>query len=253
MDRAPNSRNVEHPDDFDHSCVESAQQRNDRFVYQVESGFVESYINNRRYIAIRRAKHVTSPNSPQDGFLVMVHNGFGSVDHEPVREQHCGADDVGVRYDEPFMLEKMIELVEGPQGVIPSLVRAQRFDDRSFAIGQPMFAFLAVQPPIRIRSADSCIEDGEVRIAARLYAIAARERRGEHIETGAEKMDHRTGAHVEHPGHGRFFDRDDEIMIPRIRIALSAEGIWLTAYPSVECFVDNWDLGYGPIDGGVGV
>lgn len=73
------------------------------------------------------------------GFLV-VHPHPTSSDGNKVLAEAPTRDVKSARVcsdaEQPLMLSQNIELMQGPQKIVPSLVRFQRFDSRSFGRGE---------------------------------------------------------------------------------------------------------------------
>ena len=129
-----NSSSVEQVDDRVRKVRELVERGNNWFRGR-ECGFTERYIRGELHLVGRR----TMGEEADCGFLV-VHPHPTSSDGNKVLAEAPTRDVKSARVcsdaEQPLMLSQNIELMQGPQKIVPSLVRFQRFDSRSFGRGE---------------------------------------------------------------------------------------------------------------------
>ena len=96
------------------------------------------------------------------------------------------------------------------------------------------------------------VEDWEMSFSIRFFAIACGQGSGKQVETGTERVKDCANPSVESERKGLFLNGHHKI-VARLRIALFDDAIGMTCLPFSEAFLQKWDLGYGPIDGGLSV
>lgn len=143
--------------------------------------------------------------------------------------------------DQPTMLTHDVELMEGPEKFVPSAVRFQRFDDRSFGRGQPLFAFETYSqiPP--------GLENGEVGFAVIRHAVACRERTGEDVEAAANRIDVGSDLDVERERKRLFLHHHYDV-VRAIRVRVFNCHFEVELEPSNDPRLQGWELGYGPVN-----
>jgi hypothetical protein len=158
----------------------------------------------------------------------------------------------GDRGNQPFMLAENVEFVQGPNGVIPSFVRFESFDRSSFALGKPLFAFNAIDSSERVDHTMQRIEDWEMPIAIRFFAIALGEGSGEQVQAATERVKNGADPSI----HGKR-QRNSLLSYKQIaaclRVTLFDDAIGATLLPLNKSLLQQWGLGYGPIDASLGV
>lgn len=147
------------------------------------------------------------------------------------------------------MFSGVVELPHGIEKIISSLIRFEIFYDVSFGLGQPLFA---LDSSYRIETTLPGLEDRKVSICARTFAVADREGCGQQVKTGVDSVDDNADLDAERERKRCFFDSYDKL-IASLRIALADNAIWLATLPLNEALLKDWDVGFGPLDSGLGV
>jgi hypothetical protein len=153
-----------------------------------------------------------------------------------------------LRRNQSLVLAKNIKLVEGPDGVIPSLVGFECFDRSSLPLGEPLFAFDACQ---RINHFLVGTKDWKMRVSARILTVARCQDGGKQIKAAAQGIDDGP-----HPGVEGEWKRHALVGYHRIAAALRIrlfDDVIRVFVPLDESVLDEWDLGYGPVNGSLSV
>lgn len=149
-----------------------------------------------------------------------------------------------------LMLPFDVQLMEGPQIVVPSLIRFQRFDDRSFGIGERLYEFLPLIVPRCERA--GIFGDGEINLVGVRHAVALREGGGKDVEGATDGIDVCSHLDVERKRQRLFFDHHYDI-VSSMTFQLFHDHAEVVASPSVQSALKGWQIGYGPVDGGLSV
>jgi hypothetical protein len=165
------------------------------------------------------------------------------------KSRHPRGGNPRLHHNEPFVLAQDVELMQSPQTRVPSLVRSQRFDCRSLALGKPLFAFDTLQGIDHVLFRP---EDWKVRLMTRFYAVACGESGNEEIERAASGIDDRTRFGTDERINAENLASYQQL-VSGIRIWLHDEFVWARPLPGRETLLQYWDLGYGPIDGSLSV
>ena len=213
------------------------------FISQQGARFVERYLKGQIAIAFcqRRKSARSWWKSPQDGFILHSPN-FAVRSRQHHREIQLQGD--RSQRDQVLMLGETVDLVQGPDGPIPTFVRAERFDFSSICEPQPCFTFNAhIGPPAVVRGG----EDGEVSVTARLLAVALCECGGEQIKPRAEGVQDSPDFSID---KRIKFDRLNKInrALSGFRVLIDNERIVAARLPFDEPIKQQMDLGFGPID-----
>jgi hypothetical protein len=241
---------VEHSDDFSAALSKRAERQDDMAEGEPTSGLVESYLQGKKCIAFRRAEKFTLSETVQDGFTIHAFQGFRAANSHLGRSEHEVADYVGACGEQTFMLPQDVQLVQGPDGFIPSLIRLQRFDRGSLALGKPLFAFNAINPGQGINHALSGIENRKMSFRIRFFAIALCQGGGKQIKTATERIETRAEPSIECERQRGLLNSYYNIAV-RLRITLADDGIGESPLPFDQALLDQWDLGYGPLDASI--
>jgi hypothetical protein len=89
-------------------------------------------------------------------------------------------------------------------------------------------------------------------IAIRSFAVAMGENDGNQIKRASQRIDDRPDPRIEDQRKGLFLESYNLIAV-RLRIALTENAVGTFLCPFVEGVLEQWDLGIGPIDGGLSV
>jgi len=149
--------------------------------------------------------------------------------------------------EQSVVLTHNIELMECPKGVIPSLIRFQRFDDTTFHVGQPLYKFraLVITAPKLIQGTG----DWEIDPVWVRYAVAVRQSTREDIKGASDDVDIGTRFDAERERERLFFNRYYDI-VRGMRIHLFESYADICLEPRSELVLKGWEIGYGPINGG---
>lgn len=157
-------------------------------------------------------------------------------------------------FDQPLMLSQNVELVQGIKMPVTSEVWLQRFDRRNFGLRKPLFAFDTFLYPTHLAlKVPRELPNGEVGILARLHAVPARERCRKQVESAAHCIDDRADLSVDDRIEESEAIRDQQDLARTLRIRLSDDRIWASADIGDDALFKNWDMGYGPVECGLGV
>jgi hypothetical protein len=146
--------------------------------------------------------------------------------------------------NQALMLSENVELVKCPKEVVPSLVRAQRFDDQNLGPGQPSFALDAVK---WVKHVLMRPENWKVSIAAQCYPIAGRERRSQEVQCAAERPDYCADLSMEDGRQWLVCARYGHHFSMR-RIEVDRRYVDVGLLPRAESPGEDWKLGVTPIN-----
>jgi hypothetical protein len=198
---------VEQLDDRLRKARELVKRVNERFSYG-DPRFIDRYREGTCNIGLRRA----FGDAREYGLIIGAYPaGFERFNSWAGHSEKSGRR---LRPQQSAMLAHDVELMEGPQKFIPSLIWVQRSDDRSFGRGQPLFAFEAIN---RIDEVNPGSENGKVLLGVLRHAVARIERAGEDIETAPDGVDVSPSLDMERERQRHFLDHHNEI-VRNIRI-----------------------------------
>ena len=161
------------------------------------------------------------------------------VSHKPLRVKMAG--------DEPFVLPYYIEAVQAAEKVIPSAVRLQAFDDIEIDWTQPLFQFFSFR-----REGGVIGGKGEMSITTRFLAAANGQCRSCNVKGKSDAIDDSShmGVDGEWPASVCF---ELEQLLAGLGVHIFDQQICWSPLPSINGLLNDWDLGSGPIDSGIGV
>jgi hypothetical protein len=90
-------------------------------------------------------------------------------------------------------------------------------------------------------------EDWKVRFVTRFYAVSRGEGGGEEIKRAASGIDDRTSI-ADHERIDRALLMSYQDLVSGVRIWLDDKFVWAVPLPGKEALLQDWDLGYGPIN-----
>jgi hypothetical protein len=252
QDSALDSLVVEQGDNFFDTARKLVEGYDRLLVLKAESGFAQNYVNNRKHIAFR-----IRSDSPYGGFVLQARDDVHPDDTLTCNRHAAVADHNDARHalgsgEKPFMLPQYVELVQGPNGVIPSLVRFERFDSSAIGSRKPLFAFWSVNSPKWINHAEFGTKDWEMPFMIRSFPVACGERDSQQIEGATQGIDDRTNPRVERERKRNLLNSYKQI-ISGLRIRLFDNAIGVSLLPFEKAVLQKWDLGFGPIDGSLSV
>jgi hypothetical protein len=240
---------------LDHVCDargEFAQNQDDVLSADSQSRFIEGYLKGEQCIALRRTEKFTSSEAVQDGFTIQAAQRFRAANSHPRRSHDHKAQHVRDCGYQALVFSQNVELVKGPNGFIPSFVRIERFDRSSFVLGQPLFSFAAINPSYRVDHFIEGVEDWKVTPGIRFFAIACGDASRKKIKAATERVENSAHPRVEREWQGRLLNSYYDIAI-RLRISLAGNEVGMAPLPLDQALLNEWDLGYGPINAGLSV
>ncbi len=89
-------------------------------------------------------------------------------------------------------------------------------------------------------------------IGIRFFAIALSEGSGEQVKSASKRIECGAEPSVESEWQQSVLDCCHNIF-SAMRITLAGDDVGITSLPLNQSILDLWDLGYGPIDGSLGV
>jgi hypothetical protein len=217
-------------------------------VFEV-AGFIQAYLHGDLKLGMRNALG----EKPEYGFVISAANPTGNDWREG--SLHFDPYDTQLRWEyidgqKALMLSHNVEQMEGVKQFIPSTVRFQRFDDRTFPLGERLYEFT---PLVAVAGEDgSTVDDGKISIVNKALAVAISERRSEDIEAASDSINVGAGLDLECQRQWRFLNSNDDI-VRGIRWQLFDDHLNVFIEPSIKARFEGWELGYGPIDRGLGV
>lgn len=147
------------------------------------------------------------------------------------------------------MFTQNIKLMEGPQEVITSVIRAERFEDTYIARRKAFFIFY---PAYGINEVVDAAEKWEVRLLAGTFAVSSCESGAQQIECRPKGIDDGAHASVDHGWQWELFAKYRDFLAgPTIEIPDFYARVRLL--PSVKLFDEEWELGSSPLDSGISV
>jgi hypothetical protein len=164
-----------------------------------------------------------------------------------------GRDKESVRHemhaDQALVFPQYVELVEGEEQVIPSTVRLQLFDDLKFDSREPLFSFSHVQWIDKVF--DGRV-NGKMAVRTRRFAVALGESRGKKIKATSDAIDDCSDMSVD-GAWPTAINCELKELLAHFRVKLFDKQISWSIEPGYAFLFENWELGSGPIDGGIGV
>ena len=216
-------------------------------IRQPKADFIERYKNGDQCIALRRVEPLAGNETAQDGLVFQAFDGsFATHDH--VATQHEITASSWLSQNQPLMLTSNVEAMEGPKGCIPSLVWFEQFDRGALPRGKPLFAFDASDGIEKIVEGSV---DWKVRVATRIGAVPRGQSRSEQVQTAPQRSDDCSDPRVE--GEWKRLIVDYRRVASAVRVRLYDDRIGIGALPIDEPLLQQWDLGFGPLQSCMGV
>jgi hypothetical protein len=148
--------------------------------------------------------------------------------------------------DESLVLAHDIETMEGTKRFIPSLIRLQRFDFDSFALGKPLYEFRSLVSMTRLKDRLGR-SNGKIAVLGIRHVIAIGETASQNIEAASNGVDVSTCLDHETERKRRLLDCHYNL-IRDIRIGVSRSDFDVLLEPNRQLLFEGWQLGYGPVD-----
>jgi|GEM_PF-5358161 len=239
-------RRVEHLDNFRDARRVTSQQRNCWIIFKPEGGFINDYLSGHKCIAFMRAK-TSGRDTIQNGFILEA-SPVGRKATTPC-SYICSRNN-RISLQKSVMLSQDVETMEGVKRFIPSRVRFERFDTGDFSLGKSLFLFDAFQVSNKTRTESM---NGKMGFGIRFYAVALGECGGEQIKSTTNGVNHRSNVCINQWVKRLIGISHKELAAIISGIRLYDEAIWLSLLPSFKSFLQSWNIGYGPLDGGLNV
>jgi len=208
-------------------------------------GFVERYIQKKLNLVVRRR----GIPGRQDGIVFYAHPGIESHSGRGTVPGDGKGLGVAENCDQSSMLSRNVQVVNGRKHIIPSIVRLEVFDDDLIGIRKPVYLF--VSPVFLCRELPRAAADWKVDVFWRHCAISLGERDGEHIQAAPDAVDNGPDLSVDDQGH-RLDISDANELLARLRIQVFQKRMRAFLTPSGHSPAKNWELGFGPINIGLG-
>lgn len=207
-------------------------------------GLPECYLHGKLNLVLRRrGVEVSQYGFVFHPFKLLGKGSFGFFLERP-DAYVSGAPD---KHDEPFMLSSNVKEVNGEETVIPSWIGVEAFDGGSFAAGKPLFAFAPINPLDGVKKAVETLEYREVHFSRRSYAVATSEACCEQIQAASNTIQNCSGFGAHQSGKWDFFMRYKKVAAV-IQLALYDRGIGVLREPIANALLQDWELGFGPLD-----
>lgn len=149
---------------------------------------------------------------------------------------------------QPLMLSHNVELMERVKEVIPSFVRFQMFDDRSFFNGKGLYEFVPFV--VSAHELFGAVSNGKVSVINKRLAVAVSQHRSENIEAASDSIDVSARLNLERERERGFWARHNDI-VQGVCWQLFDHYVNVVVEPSIEARLKDWELGYGPMDRGL--
>jgi hypothetical protein len=243
---------IEQSDDRIRQARELTERCNHLPTWEI-SGFAETYLRGELNIGLwcrtlgeqANCGFICSCAHPASG------DGNKGIDGTPPTGHHeCSRANLGRQ--KPFMFSHNVEIVESAEQMVPILssVRFQRFDDSSFFGGERLYEFVAF---VSLPGEEDCFigGDGKVSIINKRLAVAVRQSGSENVKTASNCVEVDPGFDLESERERLFFC-DHHPIIGNVRWQLSDRYMNIIAEPSIKPLLKKWEVGFGPIDRGLG-
>jgi hypothetical protein len=236
---------VEQSDDRVRKASELAQRGND-WLRSEPIDFAESYSRGKMNLAVRSRLS----DRKNLGFLIKRRE---VISEQNGRDERCALYSDVVRRnrggDKACVLSSKINIMQGAEEIISSSIRLEAFDNASIGAGKFLYLFHTAK---RVHKIHDAIADGEINIFHGEMAVALGESRNKNIEARAYGVG-------DYPGLGGneewgWLRSNVERFCSCVSIYLFAGGMYARAFdPIGNAFLQDWDLGYGPINAGLSV
>lgn len=211
--------------------------------------FIERYITGKLEIGFRRALG----EQPQYGFV--LHGYPSGSDHSEMVLNAPYAEDaqllrVNHSRNQLSVLPHSVELMERPKRRVAAFIRFQLFKDATFALGEALYEF----SPTIFSGEESGLglDDREINLVRPRYAVAIRQRCGEHIKRASDGVQIHADFDIE-GARERFFRDGGDNIVRGITLRLFDRECEVIVEPSVAPLLQGWESGFGPLDASLGV
>jgi hypothetical protein len=205
----------------------------------------EKYIRGKINLVVRPAG-----NPAQDGIVFQAHPFFREIGVERCRSSLSNIlfGEFGAHIDKSPVLAHNVQSVESKEfgGFIPSVVWLERFNNCYVGARKPLYLFNS-----RIEVIGGRFADGEISIFWRHMAVALGKRDRHEVQGTSNTMDHGAYFGVDDK-RGWISDTEFNSVLAALRVEFVECGVRARFEPSFKSAFDTWELGYGPVDCGLG-
>jgi len=145
---------------------------------------------------------------------------------------------------------RYVEFVQHEEKIIPSFVRLEIFDDQAIGLRKPLYLFSS--PVSRVIEGSDTLPEWKIDICWTRCAVALGERDREHIQTTSDAMNDDPSLGIDDVWDGLHVSEANKFL-SRLRIEITEECVRGITFPSVNLAFQDWEIGYGPVDGGLSV
>jgi hypothetical protein len=92
--------------------------------------------------------------------------------------------------------------------------------------------------------------DGEINVFWRRVAVSLGERHSENVQATSDAVNDDAGLGIDDVGYG-FHIAEAQKFLGRVQIDIGKDFIRAAVVPSVDLPLQDWEIGYGPIDSGL--
>lgn len=203
------------------------------------ASFIERYMKADAHLAVRHR----GVGRYQYGFLIKA---FPATIREGGTAKsgstHTAAKSEGIK--EAAVFPGSIEVVEGEKQIIPSWVWPEVFDDVLVDLGKPLYLFEGSGIGISSELLKA-LPEGEVGGFGIREAVALGQ--GQQIEAASDTVNDGPCFRIDN-GVNRLDISKAVELFTGLRIGINAHGIGFISFPRDNTLLQDWDLGYGPID-----
>lgn len=211
-----------------------------RLSIYAQPDFIKDYLDGELYLGLR----FVSGKFKQHGFVFQI----AEVTDMELNASAKYGKAVDRKYcrDQSFMLSQNVELMEGPQQVVTSVVWPERFNDFDVGWREPLFVFYSIK---RIDEVVEGSENGKVMLAIRYYASPQRESGTEQVQGTPKRPDDYSDLRMDDVGQ-RLFDAHYRELLIGLRIRVYRNYLEAIGLPRSDTTGENWELGFAPCDCG---
>lgn len=237
-DRPDGSGSIKQPDDIECCVTELIERWENRLAVDGEAGLIKQYRELKCCLGLR----YSTGEFKQFGFVFQAcgskESYFRSLTKNGESTGFCR------QLNQPFMLSQNVELMERPQKVITSIIRAERFEDSYVSREQPLFSF---NPIFWINEVVEGSEDWKVHTFVRTFAIATGQRSSQQVKGATEGIDDRADTGIDRDWQFALFAKYRDFL-SGLRIRLFDCYSDIEVHPVREHLTEGLDLGFAPVD-----
>jgi hypothetical protein len=148
------------------------------------------------------------------------------------------------------MFPRYVEIVQCKKVIIPPFVRLEVFDDSLIGSRKPLYLFYSLVSGIS--ESGNVFPDGKINVFRSRCAIALGKCDRKNIQTAPDAMKDNASFGVDY-GRDEFHIAEANNLLPGLRIQITKESVRGIIEPSVNLRLQDWEIGYGPIDSGLSV